>query len=282
LRAISSRFGFRIAVFATAVLAASALVACGESSNPQELTYKVVTKGETTTITAPESAEAGVAEITLVNKGDAEADLQLIRVEGDHSAEEVIDGLGKAIKGQQFPDWFFAGGGVGATGPGKSATVTQVLQPGTYYAFNTESQGSPDPKARAATEVTGAASDEELEEGEGTVEADEYVFKSETLPAGSNEIALDNVGAQPHHLIASRLIGNSTAEDVEKFFKTQKGKPPLSEKGTQSTAVIEGGEDQIVTLDLKPGRYAFYCFITDRQGGPPHALKGMVDEIEVK
>ena len=46
--------------------------------------------------------------------------------------------------------------------------------------------------------------------------------------------------------------------------------------------MIEGGEGQLVTLDLKPGRYALYCFITDREGGPPHALKGMVDEVEVE
>jgi hypothetical protein len=25
-----------------------------------------------------------------------------------------------------------------------------------------------------------------------------------------------------------------------------------------------------------------YCFITDREGGPPHAIKGMVDEVEVE
>ncbi len=78
------------------------------------------------------------------------------------------------------------------------------------------------------------------------------------------------------------LNGDATAADVERFFKTEKGKPPLSEEGGASTAVIEGGEGQTVALDLKPGRYAFYCFITDRQGGPPHALKGMVSEIEVE
>lgn len=130
--------------------------------------------------------------------------------------------------------------------------------------------------------MTGEASEEELAEADATVEAGEYVFEAETLPAGKSEIFLDNIGVQPHHLIASKLIDDSTAEDVEEFFKTEKGPPPLSEKGTRSTAVIEGGEGQVVTLDLEPGRYAFYCFITDRQGGPPHALKGMVDEIEVE
>ncbi|MDX6636084.1 MAG: hypothetical protein QOF06_2287 [Solirubrobacterales bacterium] len=93
-------------------------------------------------------------------------------------------------------------------------------------------------------------------EGDATVEAAEYVFNAETLPSGATEIAFDNIGAQPHHLIASPLKGDATAEDVEKFFKTEKGAPPLEEKGTKSTAVLEGG--------------------------PPHALKGMVDEVEVE
>ncbi len=278
----TTRFRFRVAAGIVAALATAGLAACGsDSEDPQKLSFKV-TEGKATTIAAPKSAEAGLAEITLTNESDSEADLQLIRVEGKHSAEEVVAGLGKAIEGQPFPEWFFAGGGVGSTGPGKSATVSQVLQPGTYYAFNTETQGRPDPKSAASMEVTGEASDEELAEAEGTVEAGEYLFEAETLPAGSNEIVFDNIGAQPHHLIASKLIGDSTAEDVETFFKTEKGKPPLSERGTQSTAVVEGGEGQVVTLDLEPGRYALYCFITDRQGGPPHALKGMVDEVEVE
>jgi hypothetical protein len=282
LKDLARKFGVRAAVLATAALATGALAACGESDDPQQLSFEVSAEGKATTITAPESAEAGLAELTLTNGSDAEADLQLIRVEGEHSAKEVVEGLGKAIQGQAFPEWFFAAGGVGIVGPGESATVTQVLEPGNYYAFNTESDGPPDPEDATAIEVTGEASDEELTEGEATVGGGEYVFEAETLPAGTNEIVFDNIGAQPHHLIASKLIGDSTAEDVEQFFKTEKGKPPLSEKGTQATAVLEGGESQLVTLDLEPGRYALYCFITDREGGPPHAFKGMIDEVEVE
>lgn len=282
MRDPARRLGARAALLATVALATGALAACGGGDDPQELSFEISGKGKAATITAPESAEAGLAEITLTNESDSEADLQLIRVEGEHSAEEVVEGLGKAIQGQSFPDWFFAGGGVGSTAAGDTATVTQLLEPGTYYAFNTETEGPPDPGAAASTEVTGEASDEELDEAEATVEAGEYVFQAETLPSGTNEILLDNIGVQPHHLIASKLIGDSTADDVEQFFKTEKGEPPLSEEGTQATAVLEGGEAQLVTLDLEPGRYAFYCFITDRQGGPPHAFKGMIDEVEVE
>jgi hypothetical protein len=274
---VSARPGFVL----LALIAAIGLAACGDSEDSQELSYTVESKGKSTVVTAPETAEAGLAEITLTNDTDSEVDLQLIRVEGDRTPEEVVGGLGKAIQGQAFPEWFFAAGGVGSLEPGESATVQQVLQPGDYYAFNT-SGGPPDAKTAAMTEVTGDESDEEIEQGEATVEGAEYVFNAETLPAGNVEIAFDNIGAQPHHLIASRIKGDATAEEVEAAFKEEKGPPPLEEKGTKSTAVLEGGEAQLVTLDLEPGRYALYCFITDREGGPPHAIKGMVDEVEVE
>jgi hypothetical protein len=277
------RFFLRSFVCAIALVSSLALAACGDSDSEdsQELSYTIESKGKSATVTAPETAEAGLAEITLTNNGDSEADLQLIRVEGDRTPEEVVEGLGKAIQGQAFPEWFFAAGGIGTLGPGETATVEQVLQPGDYYAFNTES-GQPDAKTAAVTEVTGEESDAEIEEGDATVEAAEYVFNADTLPSGEVEIAFDNIGAQPHHLIASPIKGDATAEDVEKAFKEEKGPPPLEEKGTLSTAVLEGGEGQLVEMDLKPGRYALYCFITDREGGPPHVFKGMVDEVEVE
>lgn len=276
------RFVLRSCVCLIALIAAIALAACGDSEDSQELSFTVETKGKSAVVTAPETAEAGLAEITLTNDSDVEADLQLIRVEGERSPKEVIEGLSKAVRGQSFPEWLFAAGGVGSLEAGESATVTQVLQPGNYYAFNLESDGPPEPDTAAMIEVTGEMTDEEVEGGEATVDGAEYVFNAETLPSGGAEIVFDNIGAQPHHLIASPLKGDATAEDVEKFFKTEEGEPPLEEKGTESTAVLEGGEGQLVTMDLEPGRYVLYCFITDREGGPPHVFKGMVDEVEVE
>jgi hypothetical protein len=280
LKRRASRVSKNIVAYLVAAVAALALVACGDEEE-QSLAYTVTGQGKAAKIEGPSSAETGLAEITFRNDSKGDADLQLIRVEGDHSAEEAVEGLERAIKSKPFPDWFFAGGGVGTTGAGQSQTVTQVLKPGTYYAFNTEIQDPPDAKSVPALEVTGDESSDEVD-GEATVEAIEYGFEADEVPSGGVEIDFENSGAQPHHLIASPLIGDSTAEDVEEFFKTNKGKPPLSEKGGGSTAVLEGDEGQTVTLDLKPGRYAFYCFISDRQGGPPHALKGMIDEFEVE
>ncbi len=258
------------------VALASLLVACGSDESTQELAVTLQGSGKDSSFTAPKEADSGPAEIELTNDGEKEAELQLLRVEGKPSSQEVADGLKNAVEGKPLRAWFSAGGGVGPVAPGQSLTVTQVLQPGTYYLYNAEA-GTVKPKFT----VNGEESDAQLE-ADTTVKAVDYGFEASALPAGQNEILFENAGAQPHHLLAAPLLGDSTAEDVERYFKAEKGKAPLDQKSTQSTTVIEGGESQLVTLDLEPGRYVFYCFVSDREGGPPHALKGMVDEVEVE
>ena len=268
-------------VVACAIAALFALAACGSDSDSdesaQELAYELTTDGK---FSGPESADAGEADITFSNESGEEAEMQLIRVDGDHSAEDVVKGLESAQKGAPFPDWFFAGGGVASTPAGEARTVTQVLEPGTYYTTNTESNKL-DPSTMIALTVEGDESDAELE-ADARVEAGEYAFTTDGLKAGANEIDFANIGAQPHHLLIAPLKGDTTAEEVEAAIKTEKGPPPFDEKALQGTAVIEGGESQIVEFELDKGRYVMLCFISDRQGGPPHALKGMVDEVEIK
>jgi len=268
-----------MAVVATG-LAAVLLAACGEEE-AQQLTLELTGDGKAIEISAPSSAEPGEAEITVENNAKAEAEAQLIRIEGDRSPQEVFGALGKAVKGQPIPDWFRAGGGVASLRPGESGTVTQVLEPGTYYAINTEGGPPSDPESLTSFEVSGEESGDEVD-ADATVSAFEYGFEAEGLGADSEEVLFENSGAQPHHIVYAPLSGDTTVDDVNAFLKTEKGKPPFEDKDVRSTAVIEGGESQLVSLDLKPGRYVLLCFISDRQGGPPHAVKGMVDEVEVE
>ena len=78
------------------------------------------------------------------------------------------------------------------------------------------------------------------------------------------------------------MTDGATIDDVETFFKTEKGKPPIDESKGFETAVIEGGTTQVVELDIEAGKYAVLCFVPDREGGPPHAARGMISEVEVK
>jgi hypothetical protein len=236
------------------------------------------------TLEAPASADAGLVEITLRNNGKRPHDAQLFRVAGGQSAAETIGALGRALQaGAALPGWLTYAGGVQATDPGASQTVTQVLEPGTYYVGDIEgTEGPPPPAEVPRIVVSGDAGNAELPGGDGTVQAFEYGFEADGLRSGENTVLFENTGAQPHHVEAFPMLPGSTIEDVKSFVKTEKGKPPVDFDSPSVTTVLEGGTSQLTTFDLESGRYALLCFISDRQGGPPHAFKGMVGEVEVK
>ncbi|HYH58834.1 MAG TPA: hypothetical protein VD790_06395 [Thermoleophilaceae bacterium] len=282
-----ARHEWRIAALALVVLAlGAAVVGCGDddddesaSSDPVALTIEA-TSAEPPAYTAPETVEAGVVEITLENNADAQIDGQLVRIDGEHADEEIVGELQNAMRGRPVQDWFQGAGGAPSTNPGESSTVTQVLEPGAYYVV-----GGDAPPADALTKITvegeGGA---ELPEADGTIVATEYEFAGENLTAGTQRIEMRNEGEEWHHFLGGQLKEGATIEDAREFLETEKGAPPFagSEDEGVGTAVFDGGISQIVEVDLKPGTYAFFCFIADRAGGPPHVAKGMVSEVTVE
>ena len=275
------RFRALACVLAAAALA-TGIAACGsDDDEAQTLTFKVASNGA---VTGPSSAESGEAEITLDNGTKKPAGMQFLRVEGDRSPQEFLEAFGPVVsEGAPLPDFIFAGGGVGQTEGGQSQTVTETLEPGTYYALNIDTGPRPTPKNIATIEVTGDESDVELE-SDVEVDAIDYGFEASGLKVGENEILFANTGAQPHHIVAAPLADDATEADAKKYFASRNagGPPPIKQSGTQATAVIEGGDSQLVTMDLPKGNYVLLCFISDRQGGPEHVAKGMVTGVEVK
>ncbi|HEU4392544.1 MAG TPA: hypothetical protein VFR04_02780 [Solirubrobacterales bacterium] len=290
MRSKSSRVNVRITAIAVAVIASMALAACGSSSDgsdeaggesgPQRLAFELSKAGQ---LSGPAKADAGLSELSLDNQDNLEANLQLIRVEGKHSVDEVLDGAKKAREVKPVPSWFFVAGGVGEVAPRKSAEVEQVLAPGNYVAVNTEGEALPQKKATASFEVTGkATADEQLSAPDGKVTASEYTFKTTGLHAGPGRIVFENAGKQPHNLIVSEILKGNDVKDVERYFKKEERLAPLSSEIHRVAAAIEGGESQVIPLDLKPGNYVFMCFVSDRQGGAQHALKGQLEEVQLK
>jgi hypothetical protein len=269
-----------LALAALTLACTPVLAACGDddeesggSSEAKVAAFEL--KGKT--LTGPKSVEAGLVRIDFKNSSKKEGSAQLIKIEGDHTLEEV----GKAgeawgDKGKALPDWFGLAGGTGITRPGQSASATQVLEPGKYAAVDIDSN------AAREFEVTGEGGGE-VPTQDATIEAVDYSFNSSGLKAGKADVAFDNKGKEPHFVVGLPIKPGKTIADVKKFIQSEKGEPPVDEKnGSFATAVLDGGLEQTTQVELKKGKYAFLCFIPDRKGGPPHVAKGMVSEATVE
>ena len=272
------------------------LPACGEDDKtdekPQTVRISISDEpGGRFKITAPSSVPAGTAQIEFRNNGKVDHEAQLIRVDGNHSAQEVLSQLGR--EGAPIPSWLHGGGGVSTTKPGQSLTVIQRLQPGTYYVLDLESPDRPENAPPNATKGAVATiqvredggSNASLPKTEARIATVDYGFRTSGLHTGLNRIEFDNVGRQPHHVILAPISPGKTIADVRRAVtsENQQGPPPIDEQNASTTAVIDGGLKQVVLMNIaRPGKYALLCFISDRQGGPPHVAKGMVTEVDVR
>jgi plastocyanin len=291
--------------FALLALVALCLVpaACGDddssssgsssdSSDTQQVTFKTTEAGAKVKVSGPKTIQAGVVELTFENAGKRPHDAQLLRVEGNHTAKETIENTIASGEGKPIPEWITDGGGVGTTPPGETVTVTQVLEPGTYYLFDTESsegEGEGKPNAlnggQAKIEVTGETGDGELPDTDATITAADFSFEAEGVKPGANQVTFANEGEELHHLIAFPIKPGVKFAEVEKLFKSNeepKGPPPVDFEKGMNTAVIDGGQSQVVDLEFQKGKYALVCFISNRKGGPPHVAMGMIEELDVK
>ncbi len=163
------------------------------------------------------------------------------------------------------------------TQPGQTAIATQNLAPGKYYALDIDSNKS------APMEVTGSAGGGEPS-ATPRIDAVDYSFTGSGLKTGKQTVLFENKGKQPHFVVGGPINPGNTIADVRKFGSQEEpsGPPPFDEKSAFDTAILEGGTKQAVEIDFKKkGKYAFLCFIPDRQGGPPHVAKGMVSEVTV-
>ena len=233
-------------------------------------------------MTGPDSVAGGLVEITFTSELEGEHAAQLIRVDGDRTAEE-IEKAGDAWgdKGQPLADWMHLEGGVTSV-PNGTATAMQILEPGRYVAVDISSDIKPSPSVEfEVTEGEGG----ELPQTDGSVEMKEYEFSASGLTAGKQQVLIENTGVQPHFIAGFPLAEGATIEDAKKALASEEepeGPPPVDFENAFSTSVMDGdGKQQVVDLDLKAGKYAFVCFVPDRAGGPPHVAKGMVSEVAV-
>ncbi len=244
----------------------------------------------------PSTVKAGLVTVTLQNSDTAPRSAQLIRVTGDQTVDDVLK-IVDAEEATKIPDFMQDGGGLGAVAPGKTASATQVLAPGKWVIWDDEGgdegPGNSELGAKGEFTVTGPATDAELPEQDATVTATDegegkdktYDFEFAGLKAGANAVRFENTGDELHHALFFPMRQGVTIKQVEEAFAAEEepeGPPPVDFANGVGTTVIDGDIAQNVSLDLKAGKYAVVCFISDRAGGEPHAAKGMLKELTVE
>jgi plastocyanin len=231
-----------------------------------------------------DGVSGGVVTLRLTNKSTQDPhDLQLVQASGTHSATEVKKFA--TTDGGPIPAWLHAAGGVGTVSPGKTGEATLRLEPGHYYAFCTEdTNGTSHAGAGMFTEFdVSGKSDAQLPAPTAHIEALEYKFTTSGLEAGDNLVEFTNSGKQLHMVLAVPLLPGKTIADVKQAFASndQSAPPPVDFEKAVSTEVLDTGGTEYVHWNLAPGKYALLCFMSDRTGGAPHFMNGMLQELDV-
>ena len=279
LQSRSSRPGWRHpAIGLAAALALLGAGGCGEEETAKSARLPITvtdTAPHRPSYSAPRSVPAGLVTLTLKNKGEEPYKAQLWRILDDHSVKAAL-----AVR-RRLPEWLVSAGGVAVTEPGKTSSAVQRLGPGRYYVADTRGR----PGKVAPFTVVGEEGEADLPDTDASIVYREYSFSATGVEAGTNSIEFHNEGLEPHHAVIAPVRRGASVRELRQFLRG-KGTIPVGEiaklDGAAETAVIEQGQRQVVDFELKRGKYALLCFVSDRKGGDSHVVKGMVDELTVK
>jgi hypothetical protein len=105
------------------------------------------------------------------------------------------------------------------------------------------------------------------------------------LKAGTQPTEFTSKGKQTIHLVdAFKLKGNAnpSLDAIKKAFQSN-GPPPsyVDQSSLVQTAALDGGKSLTTPLTFSAGRYVFFCPLTDRAGGKPHFLEGMIKKVTI-
>lgn len=230
---------------------------------------------------APDVVPAGLTEFRFLNKGPAFHHMQVLRLSGGKTIEDLRAALGKP---GPHPAWVKAVGGPNAPSPGVESNATMMLEPGNYALICFIDLGGPPhfmkgmlkglrvEPAKAAVAATPKA--------DVTMTLADYNFKlSSVIRAGSQTIRVYNAGPQPHEIELVRLAPGVSAGDFMKWFDKMQGPPPGKVLG--GVAGLAAGMSGYFIADFSPGNYALICFLYDAKDGKPHFAHGMLQQITV-
>jgi plastocyanin len=276
----------------------AALAGCGSSDKSSEGGSPTTTPSEPAAITVtagdysfeglPETMTAGIQNVTFENQGSVDHEMVFVKVKPGTTPDALGAALEKVFNGEPFPAFMEAANGVANTAAGET-TVTQFNLPaGDYIALcgdtgvaGSKKDGKPH-FARgmyAEVTVTGDGGDEPPT-ADATITAKDYAFTMSGLKAGEQTVAFTNDGPKQWHFgdiqvfPAGTTVAQAT-DAVQKLLASQ-GPPPAGVPQPDTVATLQiasPGLGNTLPVTLLSGRtYVILCFVSDLEGGPPHAI----------
>jgi uncharacterized cupredoxin-like copper-binding protein len=234
--------------------------------------------------TIPPIIPSGYVDITLVNKGKQDHQLQLVKL-GDSTYDAFKKAAVTTDIGAMSKNAVFVGGPNDAA-PGASTTATVKLDPGLYAiaCFIPGADGKPHAAHGMIGEVQAEVNTNSVSAAPvstSTIILGDFSF---TLPAGftgKGTVDISNQGTEVHELNLFKLNPGKTVAEAKAFVLTPPGTPPPA--GPPPFTEITGtvgltpGQNAWLDMNLTPGNYMLICFFPDpKKKNIPHALEGMV------
>lgn len=276
----------------TLALTALFIAGCGDDDDDSEINTLTL-RATDFTFDIEGDLRPGVKRVLMPNVGEHEHYALIVKVDGDHTADELIEALGAVLseEGEGFaawPEWATLKGGPAVLSAGQTAELFIDFDPGRYIILCPIDQDPPDGVPHFAKgmmadiTLTGERSAARLPEadleitGEDDGSGQSYSFKGApaSLEAGETLIQFRNAGSEVHEFVLFRLPDGASLEEAL-------GDEEMGYVALGGPAPIPPGDRQQMKVNFEPGNYALLCFIPNA-AGVPHVARGMASEIRVE
>ncbi len=261
-------------------------------AGPSPVTPLEITLTDTSLEGLPEDLTAGVIDVTVTDETEAGGGINFSLVEPGTDVETFKTDLTETIfAGKPFPDHFLNMAGVTSQG-------MIALDAGEYIvwfdlAANIDRPSTAEDLVAASLTVGAGDDDAVIPETDSHIRAGDYLFDVDVAAGGSTVTFTNSSDNQFHHIVLFDFGTNDPAVVEENLLALLEAEddsampegidPAQINFEFASSGVFGPGGSGTFDAAFEAGHtYAAMCFISDREGGQPHAFQhNMYDVFQV-